>query len=414
MWRKSLLFILPFISSCEEMEIALINSKEYYIHPNAYYMVADGESKLVLNVIQMDVNYFKGKFSSINNIKLVENNTITYYHNGEPINGYNFVTTETGEHVFRAEYNGWVSDDVTVVARAQKNYELISIPLIFHVVYDDEPVGEGANISKDSIDRIVSLVNLRFRKNYYNLNYPETTQSPNHIDSKIEFRLAQYDPKGNILEETGIKRYGGYKNISGDIISKIQGDNMWSPHLYINITIAPDNTGVSGGTSLPFSDEAYLACGLYTSSSIYGVSSTTWDIFLEEMHKKNFINVNHGIYLPIRMLNDWTLTHELGHYFGLLHVFNPISCTDLDCAEDTQYYNKKDYYPSKKRFGIFYDCNTGYIITHDNYMGGAPEERDYIHANVPYYYGFTYDQRDRMREVLEYSPWIKDLKYSLK
>jgi len=371
-------------------------------------MLADGEKKLVLSVMENHIT-----LNRFHNISKVEGE-IKFFHNGQPLTGNTFTTLQEGEHKFYATYNGWKSDEITVIARPPKDYELISIPLIFHVLYDNETVGQGANISHEDIEYIVSVVNQRFRNTYYTLKYPEVVQSPNHVDTKIEFRLAQYDPEGNLLEEPGIKRYGGYKAnewTSTEPQGRFLSENMWPPNLYINISIS-NHYGISGAIS-PKSDYENQFCGAG------GRTNETWEEYFERNSQGGVNVVFTGVIMSLNgFYSHKTLTHELGHYLGLFHTFDWDCQTDRfpfginDCVDDTQFYNEREFVtPQKSLTKIFYECNTNYLVTHDNYM-------DYYRSSEPEtfatYYGFTYDQRDRMREILNYSPWIKELKFSSK
>ncbi len=406
MYRKLIYILFILTLSCEDRETD--EQVYYFFQPNAYYMVADGESTLTLSVMKKTI--VMNRFHNISNVE----GEVAYFHNGQPLTGNTFTTTQAGEHTFHATYKNWKSEAVTITARSPKDYELISIPLIFHVLYNNEPVGQGANISSSDIENIVSIINQRFRNTYYTLNYPEVVQSPNHVDTKIEFRLAQYDPNGNLLDEPGIKRYAGYKaNEWKDIGPQtlFLSENMWSPHDYINISVANQNL-LNGATSAKSNYEHQL-CGTERTDE-------TWEEYFERNSQggENTV-VFAGIVMTMNgLFSHKTLAHELGHYIGLLHVFDnecyinrwPFGLND--CIEDTQFYNELEYVnPQKSLSKIFYECNTNYLVVHDNYM-------DYYRSAEPEtfgtYYGFTYDQRDRMREVLQHSPWIKDLKHSTK
>ncbi|MGK7391434.1 MAG: M43 family zinc metalloprotease, partial [Candidatus Cyclobacteriaceae bacterium M2_1C_046] len=253
----------------------------------------------------------------------------------------------------------------------------------------------------------------RFSNTYYTINHPQVITNPNHVDTRIQFRLAKYDPGGNLLEEPGIKRNGGYEpsqwsNTEPQAVFMDQ--NMWSPYDYINISVADQN--YANKATLPVASYEYQFCGLSRTDE-------TWEEYVKRNYEGGATIAFKGIMMSlIGFYNHKGLAHELGHYLGLLHPFS-YQCNDYnfpfgidDCLEDTQFYDETKYVtPQNSLSKIYYECNSQYLVHHDNIM-------DYYRKVEPQefstYYGFTYDQRDRMHEILEYSPWIKELKHSTK
>ena len=71
--------------------------------------------------------------------------------------------------------------------------EVYIIPVIVHIIHDNEAVGVGLNISYDRInDQIVTLQN-DFRRNVGTDGF---NNHPDGADTKIEFRLARQMPDG--------------------------------------------------------------------------------------------------------------------------------------------------------------------------------------------------------------------------
>ena len=395
-------------SGCREEEVP---AGYYVFQPNAYYMIADGEKTLYLDVFKnrYDESYVFNDDESYLFEKISDK--AVFFHNGTALSDNTFTTTAIGEHKFSARIGNWTSDEITVIARADdKDYEVITIPLIFHILYNDEPVGTGANINKEDVEEVVNIINQRYRNTYYSINYPNVIPSPNHVDTKIEFRLAKFDPQGNLLEEPGIMRYGGYDATTWTDIDPQRiflTENLWPPYDYINISLA--NQNMRSEATMPVASSSHKFCGLE-------VNDETWEEYFARNYKSGenivFKGMNWSLY---NFYGGLALTHDLGHILGLHHTFFT-ECNFYrfpfgqdDCVGDTQFYNENqfqtDFYGKKH----YKECYTDYWVVHDNYMDYS---RKITSPRFEDYYGFTYDQRDRMQEILEFSPWIKELKNS--
>ena len=266
--------------------------------------------------------------------------------------------------------------------------QVLTIPIVFHILHLGEPIGEGTNISDEQILSCVENLNHRYRGDVEALALLTNEYDENElslaIDSKIEFCLAARDPQG--LPTTGIIRHdcsdvpeyvtGGINNNptnnEGSPESYLKNLFRWPLNQYLNCYVVSEINGndAEGGTQ-GYSYVGFTGGSLYGPVCLYNVTGTVGEL------KSN------------RTLNT-TWTHEIGHALGLFHTFfNPpftaciaeSTCTNGDYIPDTP-----STYPN-------YSCNVATCsdAIKENYM-------DYTSEVCKT--SFTQNQIERMREEI--------------
>ncbi|MTI31079.1 choice-of-anchor D domain-containing protein [Xanthovirga aplysinae] len=270
---------------------------------------------------------------------------------------------------------------------------VLTLPVVVHVVHDDELLGEGANISYEQILSQIEVLNEDFRKM---TGTPGFNDNPVGADIRIEFELAVVDPKGIVLEEKGVDRVNlkdlGYSGQpSRDQVDPlIKTVTYWDPFNYLNIwvvDIAPSGGSQTLGyaqfptiSGLPGLDNLGLPTGMETDGvvlipSVFGSND-----------KGNFD-------LWPGKDKGRTATHEVGHYLGLRHIWGDGDCDADDYCEDTPL---QDGYTANCE--QTFSCGSQDMI--ENYM----DYTDDVCMNI-----FTQDQKDRIWAVMENSPRRKEL-----
>lgn len=193
---------------------------------------------------------------------------------------------------------------------------VIMIPVVFHIVHNGDAVGVGENISEAQIMSQIAALNKHF-----NYGDPDISDVPAAFqslvaDCQIKFCLAKFDPQGN--PTTGIERllYGNATwDSENDIDGTLKPATIWDKNRYLNIwsvrmggSLASD--GVLAYATFPFfgaADEDGVVAR-------YNVIGTTGSLMAQYNQGKS-------------------VTHEVGHWLGLLHTWG----TSAGCADAGDY-----------------------------------------------------------------------------
>ncbi|MDX1477949.1 MAG: zinc metalloprotease [Saprospiraceae bacterium] len=195
----------------------------------------------------------------------------------------------------------------------------ITIPVVFHVVYSNEE----ENVSDLQIRSQLAVLNRDFNGLSENRGIIPASFRASVESAGIRFCLASTDPAGN--PTTGITRTGtSVTGIGGQVVAEgriavhydaFGGKNAWDPERYINVWVA-DLNGLLGKATFPGMAEFPEEDGVIIDPSVVGALGTAAD------------NAPYD--------RGHTLTHELGHYFGLLHLWGTTAdCSDDDLVADT-------------------------------------------------------------------------------
>ena len=299
----------------------------------------------------------------------------------------NFSGNYCKSHSLTKEYFQGVGVDLNTIDYQQQIQEILArraenrmasgpIPIIFHVVYNTSQ----ENVSNATIQMIFEQINLDFQAQ--NTDYP-TTHTNNYGftigNPDITFCLAQQDPQGNQLAEPGVERtftneiYYNPNTESNKMKYSAQGGaDIWNRDSYLNVWICDITDGAMSGTA------GYAYVPQYFSGQWY----------LPDPNEDGIvIDYNLGTY------DGRTLTHELGHYFGLSHTWESISgsggCGDDDGLTDTPNTAGPSFNYSGSCSGNQTTCS-GIQTQYENHM-------DYSNCAIM----FTPEQSTLMNDVLQ-------------
>ncbi len=287
--------------------------------------------------------------------------------------------------------------------------QVLTIPVVFHILHLGESVGEGTNISDEQVLSCIENLNHRFRGDVEALSSLTDEYDEYELslvkDGKIEFCLAARGPDDTPTD--GINRVDAsdltYSNTwaGQPIFESYAEDGMsnesWTagsltgiPHAYIkelyhwpvdkyfNCYVVTEINGNNGGNGIQgFSLLGSAGTGLngysYGPVCLYNVTGTT------------------GTLKSGRELNA-TWTHEIGHAFNLYHTFSN-GFTTSDCDSETNPCTQGDQVPDTPPTSTNQSCSSPTCpdAMVENYM-------DYTSETCRI--AFTQGQIERMREEI--------------
>jgi len=268
---------------------------------------------------------------------------------------------------------------------ARNNNSIITIPVVVHVVHNNEELGTGANITDAQIMSQITVLNQDYRRM---AGTPGYNENPVGADVEIEFCMAQTNPSGG--STNGIDRISIDQESWG--IDALEDDLKavynWDTSKYLNLYVCRfggDLVGV-GGYGFPPSD-----------SGVEGLED-----FDEEGIPAEFdgVAVDYHFFGSADLYPEGTfyppydkgriLTHEVGHFFGLRHIWGDGNCSATDYCDDTP----AAAHQNTTCTPVDSCPNSDGMDMIENYMDYTPQAC----MNV-----FTQDQKIRMYTVIENS-----------
>lgn len=297
-------------------------------------------------------------------------------------------------HVYRGnDFEEQLERHLQKAAKTTLNEEVYVIPVVVHVIHNDNSGEIGtpysSNISLAQIESQIEVLNEDFRRRNADTSDTPDYFKPVATDTKIEFCLASTDPNGNATD--GVVRVYSNQlpynvNSSSDQYS-LKGESYWPNDQYLNIWVTELMNSVLGQAQFP-SGTNYD--GLNQSMN----DAETDGVIMDHRYFGNEIGtVATNSYPAYR--NGRTLTHEVGHWLGLLHIWGDFnSCNATDYCDDTPSQKSDNGLLSQSQCGnAIFEC--GSEVMYQNYMDYTRDKC----MNI-----FTQDQKNRMRGAIEIDP----------
>lgn len=236
--------------------------------------------------------------------------------------------------------------------KSLKSAGLVTIPVVFHVVGRSQSIATDAQLLAQ-LDTI--------NKDYAGLNASKSKIPaaflPLFGQSGIQFALAKRTPANE--PTTGIVRYSTTRTSFSDDNENIKhasqgGADAWDPGSYLNVWVCDLGTQILGyatfPTTLPVNEQGVVI----HYKSLPGSSNTDYN-------------------------GGKTLTHEIGHYFNLYHIWGDDNgaCSGTDRVDDTP--NQADANRTMRSGVVTDNCTqTAPGIMYQNYMDYSPDANLYM------------------------------------
>jgi hypothetical protein len=307
-----------------------------------------------------------------------------------------FLQEKNPKRMTDAQFETWINP----LVKKQKEMRIASktaatiivIPVVVHVIHNGQAVGTAPNISDAQVESQITVLNEDFRRLSGTNGYNSSNVG---ADVEIQFKLALQDPNGNPTNGIDRVNFGQSSWSLDDIETTVKPATSWNPSLYLNMwTVAFSNSNDLGYAQFP---DASGLDGLDFSggnANTDGVVSG-YSVFGSKNHPDGSTFTLDKTYNLGR-----TMTHEVGHWVGLRHIWGDTTCGDDFCG-DTPVHHKANYGCPQ----TILDCNSLGFEMVQNYM----DYTDDSCMNI-----FTQNQKDRIRVIMDNAARRSSLKTSTK
>lgn len=300
------------------------------------------------------------------------------------------------ERANRQEFETWLAPKISSVkqklnANAAKTMgNVVTIPVVVHVIHDGDAEGVSENISYDRVLSQITVLNEDYRRM---LDTPGYNDNPVGADVEIEFCLAQTAPDGSLTDGVDRVNLSGYTWNGNNVEGVLKPQTQWDPTQYFNIWVCQFGGNLGG----------VLGYAQFPDTSGLGGLSTTGGYADTDGVVVDWRCFGSTDYVTGTFFNGYdkgrTLTHEIGHCFGLLHIWGDSSSCIVNASDSF-----KDYCPDTPAAS---QANSGCTLPVDScpLADGNDMVENYMdYTNDTCMNIFTEDQKARILAVLANSP----------
>ncbi len=277
--------------------------------------------------------------------------------------------------------------------------EVYTLPVVFHIVYNEE----NQNVPDSVVLSQLEVINEDYRRMNTDAINTRDIFLPFAADCNIQFALANTDPEGNATSgithtltdrtEFELDLFAADNTLDEVKHAETGGVDAWDPQHYINIWVCNIGSSFLGqifGLAYPPEGLSNWPDG----SSAPDISNEGIVLHYPVLGRNNpFANDD-----DVEDNNGGrTLTHEMGHYLGLRHIWGDELFTNV-CSEDDGI-DDTPLCGSGDQFQCDYEANTCGSGDPDDLPDMIENYMDYTFDEC--YNMFTEDQTSLMRYVVE-------------
>lgn len=298
------------------------------------------------------------------------------------------------EVMSKEAFEQWIAPKVAkykadVASGKIKRDEVFTIPVVIHVIHNGDAINTVDNATSENISyaQAVSQINV------LNQDYRRMAGTPGAevtgyglgVDVQIQFCLASRDPNGFPTDGVDRVNLGQESWSTSDIESTVKPETIWDPTKYLNMwSVNFSNSSLLGYAQFPTESglDGLDESGMTSTANTDGVVSN-YNAFgtIAEDDGSFILNTSYNL--------GRTMTHEVGHWLGLRHIWGDGDCDADDYCEDTPNAEAANYSCADE----VTSCDS--VDMTENYMDYT---YDYC-MNT-----FTEDQKARMVTVMTLSP----------
>lgn len=337
-----------------------------------------------------------------------------------------YLRAENPKRATNEQFETWLAPKIAQIKAdraAGKNVQQVyNIPVVIHIIHNGDAIGTGENITDAQARSQINVMNQDYRKMVGTPGGANSTGLA--VDIEINFCLAQTDPSGNLT--TGIIRHniapysnnvangaGGPDWETRADVETMKAATIWDPNQYLNMwTIRPGGNSLNHSTAPGLN--GLLGYAQFPSNSnlgglnVSGGAANT-DGVVAGYNVFGTIAENDGTFMLAAPYDKGrTMTHEVGHWLGLRHIWGDNSSCTVDATDSFN-----DYcLDTPAAAAANYTCDT---VNSCPLSPGNDMIQNYMdYTNDACMDTFTQNQKDRIVAVMQNSPRRNSLNASTK